>query len=183
MNNIFFALWFFFPAGIANVSPIFAAHLPLLKQWNYPVDFYKKINGVRILGDHKTLRGFVCGIILGTLTSLFLFYISHQMPSTNSFLPNWYYQTNPVTLGFLLSFGALLGDGVKSFFKRRTNIPPGGTWIPFDQIDYIIGGLLLGSFVHVLTFSQYLLLFVLWIGIHVASTCIGYILHLKDQPF
>jgi CDP-2,3-bis-(O-geranylgeranyl)-sn-glycerol synthase len=182
MNELFFALWFFLPAGIANVTPIFVSHIPFLKQWNYPLDFGHKQNGKRIFGDHKTIRGLVSGVILGTFSSLILFYLSYKLLATSYHLPYWYYQTNPILLGFLLSFGALLGDAVKSFFKRQLNVKPGNTWIPFDQIDYIAGGLLLGSFVHVLTLLQYGLIFVLWIGVHVLSTFIGYFLHLKDHP-
>ena len=43
-------------------------------------------------------------------------------------------------VGPLFAIGALGGDALKSFFKRQVGIRPGGTWFPFDQIDYIIGG-------------------------------------------
>ncbi len=39
----------------------------------------------------------------------------------------------------------MTGDAVKSFFKRRAGVPPGGRWIPADEIDFIIGAMLLGS--------------------------------------
>jgi len=182
MNDLFFAFWFFLPAGIANVTPIFAAHLPILNQWNYPLDFFQKLNGKRIFGDHKTIRGFVSGVFLGSLTSLILFLLAYQVPTIRDHLPSWYFHTNPILLGFLLSSGALLGDMIKSFFKRRLNIPPGATWIPFDQIDYILGGLLLSSFVHVLSLIQYVLILILWVGIHVLSTITGYLLRLKEKP-
>lgn len=32
---------------------------------------------------------------------------------------------------------------MKSFFKRRTGVPPGGSWIPADQLDFVIGALVL----------------------------------------
>ena len=48
-------------------------------------------------------------------------------------------------LSFYLGLGALLGDLVKSFFKRKIGIKSGEPWIIFDQIDYVIGGLIFGS--------------------------------------
>lgn len=182
MKDIFFALWFFLPAGIANVTPIFAAHIPLINRWDYPLDFYLKINRKRMFGDHKTIRGFITGIILGTVTSILLFQIANHWSYTNNNLPNWYYHTNTITLGILLSFGALAGDAIKSFFKRQLSIQPGSTWIPFDQTDYIVGGLLLSSIVHPLTLLQYIATIVLWAGIHILSTYLGFFLKLKNQP-
>ena len=179
MNDIIFALWFFLPAGIANVTPVIVAHMPILKELNYPLDGYKKINNIRIFGDHKTVRGIISGCILGTVTAIILFPFSHNF---QTILPSWYFTTNIVWLGFLLSLGALLGDAIKSFFKRQMKIQPGKTWIPFDQIDYIIGGLFFASFVHILPIQQYITILIIWIIIHVLSTYSGYFLHLKNQP-
>jgi hypothetical protein len=44
--------------------------------------------------------------------------------------------------GFWIGFCALLGDLAKSFFKRQREIPPGKSWVPFDQIDWGIGAVL-----------------------------------------
>ena len=40
---------------------------------------------------------------------------------------------------FSICFGALLGDIIESFFKRRIGKKRGEDWIPFDQIDFILG--------------------------------------------
>jgi CDP-2,3-bis-(O-geranylgeranyl)-sn-glycerol synthase len=37
----------------------------------------------------------------------------------------------------------MAGDAVKSFLKRRAGIRPGRPWIPFDQIDFVVGELVL----------------------------------------
>jgi len=50
-----------------------------------------------------------------------------------------YNEINPLIIGPLLGAGALIGDMIKSFFKRRVGIKPGSSWIPFDQIDWIVG--------------------------------------------
>ena len=49
-ENILFALWFFLPAGIANVAPIFAAKWRLLESLNKPLDFGQTFRGKRIFG-------------------------------------------------------------------------------------------------------------------------------------
>jgi len=40
-----------------------------------------------------------------------------------------------------ICFGALIGDIVESFFKRRIGKVRGQDWIPFDQLDFILGAL------------------------------------------
>ena len=67
MKEILFALWFFLPAGIANMSPILVANLPGLKRLKAPMDFGLTFRGQRVFGTHKTWRGFVVGIIAATL--------------------------------------------------------------------------------------------------------------------
>lgn len=169
LSILFTSFWYFLPAGIANLVPPLASHLPILKHWATPLDLNHTYKGIRIFGGHKTIRGFVVGLICGTLTCL----IQAQI------IPVSY---NPVMLGFLLSFGALGGDAVKSFFKRRTAIEPGKTWFPFDQLDYIIGGLLVSSFYYIPPLSIYLGIFLLYFGLHLLFSYIGFLLHLKPQP-
>jgi len=48
-------------------------------------------------------------------------------------------------LGPAQGLGAMTGDAVKSFFKRRRGIPPGARWLPADQLDFIVGALLLSA--------------------------------------
>jgi CDP-2,3-bis-(O-geranylgeranyl)-sn-glycerol synthase len=82
----------------------------------------------------------------------------------------------------LFAIGALGGDALKSFFKRQFGIAPGGTWFPFDQIDYIIGGsLAVLPFIH-LTIGQYIILLVVWTVAVLITTYIGWLLKLKDSP-
>lgn len=182
MNTLFFALWFFVPAGVANVTPIFAAHLPFLKKYNQPIDFGLSIGGKRIFGDHKTIRGFVSGVLVGTLTAVAQEVIVSHFPLLQNTLPANYLAVNMFVLGLLLSAGALLGDMIKSFFKRRVNVTAGKAWIPFDQIDYIVGGILLSWFVVKLAVGIYAEVLLLWFGIHIVSTYIGYFLRLKESP-
>ncbi len=169
MNTIIFSFLFFLPAGIANMVPVFAAKIPGLKKLNYPLDFGKKFQGKRILGDHKTIRGFVLGILVGT----YFAFVEHY------FFPAVYEGVNPLAIGFLLSFGALAGDSLKSFFKRRAGVASGKSWFPFDQLDYIFGGLLLSLLVVQLSVFDYVCIVIVYFVLHMFTTYIGFLLKFK----
>lgn len=182
MNIVFFALWFFLPAGISNMMPIFAAKIPLLSKFSYPLDLGKSFGGKRIFGDHKTIRGLVFGVLSGIIIAWIQMVLYKNIIWIHSFVTFDYMKGNPFIFGFLLSFGALAGDSIKSFFKRRSNVGPGGTWFPFDQIDYIVGGILFSLLWVRLSWNTYFSILVVWFLLHIISTIIGYLLKLKDSP-
>jgi CDP-2,3-bis-(O-geranylgeranyl)-sn-glycerol synthase len=183
VQEILFALWFFAPAGIANSSPVFANKIPVLNKLGIPIDGGKTFRGKRMFGDHKTVRGFVVGVLSGLLVAAIqmLIYANSEWIVGIS-APIDYSQPIVLIMGAALGFGALLGDAVKSFFKRQFSVPSGSSWFPFDQIDYIIGGLIASAFFVTLTWSQYLLIMIVWFLIHPAATFIGWMLKLKDSP-
>lgn len=179
---LFLAIWFFFPAGIANTTPIFVAKLPVLKKLNAPLDFGIKVGGVRLFGKNKSIRGLVSGIIVG----MFLVWVQQQLWISNESIQELvrlnYAELNPIILGGLLGAGALVGDVVESFFKRRSGVAPGQAWFPFDQIDYILGGIIFTLPYIQLSLLEYGLLFIIWFILHPISTVVGYILKLKESP-
>lgn len=182
VQNILFSLLFFAPAGVANSAPIVASKIPWLKKLNYPADFGFSWKGKRVLGDHKTIRGFVAGIVTAIL-SVYITraaYNQYQFVRDNSFLD--YNEVNLLLLGFLLGAGALIGDSVKSFFKRRVDLQPGKSWLPFDQIDFIIGMSLFSAIYIRFDLFFYIVTLVLWFSMHVSSTVLGYLVKLKDSP-
>jgi CDP-2,3-bis-(O-geranylgeranyl)-sn-glycerol synthase len=124
------------------MTPSFAFKAGALRFLEKPLDFGKKYQGFPIFGPHKTWRGLILGILVGILVAFFqkLFY-ENSFFADLSFLN--YQEINVFFLGFLLSFGALIGDSVASFFKRRLEIAPGKSWIPFDQISFVVGAFLL----------------------------------------
>lgn len=182
MRLVLFVLWFFLPAGLGNLAPIMAAKIPAFKKYTYPMDFYKKIGKKRIFGDHKTIRGLIAGIIVGILTVYLqiALYNNYKFFRDVSYIN--YNDINPLVLGFLAAFGALGGDALKSFFKRQFNIPAGKSWFPADQIDYILGGILLTSLYIRFNLQTYTVLIVMWFILHPLSTFIGWLLRLKDDP-
>ena len=79
------------------------------------------------------------GIVVGILTAgiqAFLFFRSDFFRA-NTLVD--YGKVDFILLGALMGGGALIGDLVKSFIKRRLNQPPGKPWFPWDQLDWIAG--------------------------------------------
>lgn len=128
--------YFMLPAYFANMAPVIVKRINL---FNFPIDFNKKLNGRPVLGSHKTFRGFIFGIIFAVIIA-YVQFLLYQLEFFRNLSFFDYYGW--LSLGFLMGFGALAGDSVKSFFKRRAGIKPGAKFIPFDQIDFIVGALI-----------------------------------------
>ncbi|HSX05849.1 MAG TPA: CDP-archaeol synthase, partial [Candidatus Saccharimonadales bacterium] len=67
-KDILFALWFFLPAALANGVPVLVVKIPGLAKLEAPMDFGLSYRGKRILGAHKTWRGFIAGVLTSILT-------------------------------------------------------------------------------------------------------------------
>lgn len=183
LHDIFFALWFFVPAGVANMMPIFAAKVPGLSGYNAPLDFGRTFRGKRIFGAHKTWRGLVTGIIFGTLVlGLQQVLVAHSAWLQHLTSQVDYRHLPTLVLGPLFALGALGGDALESFFKRQIGIAPGHGWFPFDQTDYIIGGAIATMPFVNLSYLQYVWLLVLWLVTHLVASGIGYLIGVKERP-
>lgn len=131
------AFYFMLPAYFANMAPVIVKNL--FKSIAIPIDFNKTLNDKPVLGKNKTLRGLIFGISFAIIAAFFQFLLFK-----NNFLleislidySNW------IAFGFLMGSGAMIGDLIKSFFKRRLNYEPGQSFIPFDQIDFVAGALI-----------------------------------------
>ncbi|HWY79190.1 MAG TPA: CDP-archaeol synthase [Candidatus Sulfotelmatobacter sp.] len=180
--SIFFVLWFFTPAGFANLAAFISGKIKVLKKLNYPVDCYIKFHGKRVLGSHKTIRGFIVAIVVGVVICYIQTVLYHTFSGIRALVWLNYDMVNPVIFGALLGFGALTGDAVKSFFKRQAGIQPGMSWFPFDQVDYIIGGVILSLFYIHLSIVDYVVLFIVWFLVHPLMTFLGYFFKLRRRP-
>ena len=183
LKDVLFALWFFLPAGIANVTPILVAPLPGLRRLDAPIDFGLTFRSRRVLGAHKTWRGLVSGVAMATLTLWLQQLAVGQYAWARTLTGSVDYAHLPtVLLGVLFGLGALGGDAIESFFKRQRDVPPGHGWFPFDQLDYIIGASLVTIPFVALSLRQYALLIVLWLVVHLIASYAGWLLHLKERP-
>lgn len=130
------------PAYFANMAPVIMRKV--FVSWAVPLDFRKKLGAEDIFGSHKTVRGFLFAIIFG-LAAAFIQNLLSGLPAMQGLAIVDYAQW-PL-IGFLLGFGAIAGDLIKSFFKRRFHVAPGSSFIPWDQLDFVLGALLMGSLI------------------------------------
>lgn len=172
---VFKLLWLMLPVWLANMSPVLLAKR-LFPGWTTPMDFGFKLWGRPLLGKNKTWRGFLTGIGVAVLVAWL------QSIAGLEWL-NLYDYSNWLAWGFLLGFGAMLGDAVKSFFKRRAGLRPGERWVPFDQLDYVVGAL---AFASIVWFPGWLnslyILLVSFFG-HIAVNHVGYWLGVRESKW
>ena len=155
LNLIFVAIWFIFPAYVANAVPVLFGKA---FKGRWPMDFGKTWNKKPILGTGKTWPGFFGGILVGTLIGVL---------------------QGRILAGLLLSVGALVGDLVKSFAKRRFGIASGKPWPIIDQLDFIIGALLFVSIIERPSIETIIIILILTPAFHVATNTAAYLLKLK----
>jgi CDP-2,3-bis-(O-geranylgeranyl)-sn-glycerol synthase len=132
------AFWIVIPIYVANASAVIVGG-------GTPIDFGKKWrDGRRILGNGKTWRGLFSGTFLG-MTAGFCLVIGAKYLNAYgySYLGLTDFEGFPIMILILFSlcFGALFGDIVESFFKRRIGKDRGQDWIPYDQLDFLVGAL------------------------------------------
>ncbi|HLF23267.1 MAG TPA: CDP-2,3-bis-(O-geranylgeranyl)-sn-glycerol synthase [Burkholderiales bacterium] len=125
------AIWLMLPAYVANMTPVFAGG-------GAPVDLGRSWRGTRVFGDGKTWRGLLVGVAAGMGVAAALHFAA---PSTGGVLSDFGAGPAFLFVGLALGGGALFGDLVKSFFKRRSGRARGAPWFPFDQLDFVLGAL------------------------------------------
>ena len=166
------------PAIGANVAPILTKKVPFLK---FPLDFNLTFKGERILGDHKTFRGLVSGVLFSMLI-ISIQYLIFRFTKFDFTLYN-HSTTNFLALGFLMGLGVIAGDAVKSFIKRRFKVSPGESFIPWDQIDCVLGGLLFGRLVWKFEISYGLVIIFLTFFLHILIRHIAFYLGLCESKW
>jgi CDP-2,3-bis-(O-geranylgeranyl)-sn-glycerol synthase len=175
--EIAFALWFVLPAYAAN-------GLPVIFGGGLPIDMGKKLfDGKPIFGSHKTFRGFLVGFMAGVLVSVAQTIVL-QSEFALDFAQLLPFQFN-VFIGSMIALGALTGDLVHSFVKRRIGKVEGASLPLADQLDFIVGALLFsilasGSAPPLLTVF---LIFVITIPMHLLTNLIAYVLGVKKTPY
>jgi CDP-2,3-bis-(O-geranylgeranyl)-sn-glycerol synthase len=89
----------------------------------------------------------------------------------------------------LLSAGALLGDLIKSFFKRRFGKERGAKWPIADQYDLVAGAFLLllildpGWLFANVTIPVFIIILILTPVLHRVVNIIGYHIKVKEVPW
>ncbi len=155
----------FIAAMIANASPVF------LKKGT-PIDRGKKfVDGRRILGDGKTVEGFFLGLLFG-----------YTVAVAEALVLN---DVRYVVYGISGSMGALIGDSVSSFFKRRMGLERGAPLPIVDQLDFFVGA---SAFMWLVgwrpqSLTCLLVAAIIIVILHRLTNYLAYRLHLKEVPW
>ncbi len=164
MIDYLFVFLYFLPAFVANAMPVIVKNIPGLRTWNTPVC-------ESMFGKNKTYRGFVFGLLGAVIIGYILYYKIYFLGFP--FLP--YIMTS-----FLMGLGALVGDLVESFIKRRLYIKPGKPLPFWDGVDYILGAMLFTLPFFVPTLDQFLFLLLIAPILSLVSNSISYLLGWKN---
>jgi len=164
-SQIFSAFVFFLPAYIANTGAGFFGGGSALDRGRVLWD------GHRVFGSGKTVRGTLAGILVGTLYKV-VENLATAQPVGRELL-----------LALLLSTGAMGGDLVGSFIKRRIGIESGESAPLLDQLDFALGALFLATFVTVISTQTIIILLLITPIGHLGVNITGFLLHRKEVPW
>lgn len=153
------ALYLFLPAYVANMAPVVATKVNIFPRLNIPLDGSNKDTAHPLFGVNKTYRGFVVAI-LASIGVAFLQLLVRRNGAGKLFTAFPYTYENFLLWGLVLGVGALTGDLVKSYLKRRLGIAPGQRWLPWDQLDMVIGGIVFGFLLYRFSWQQVLVLLI-----------------------
>ena len=178
-------------AGAANMlftkSALYRAHCA-------PIDGGKCYSdGKRIFGDNKTWAGFFGMIAANCLAQILWGCLSASCPALGNANELYRYCRN--TLLFNAAAGALFGliyvlfELPNSFVKRRIGIRPGKTehgfkgalFFVIDQIDSLLGVVLLLMLLAGITPVQYFQYILLGAVTHIALNLVLYVLHIRKN--
>ena len=160
-NDLLIAIYIAIPAYVANSTPV-------LLGGGAPIDGGRTLlDGHRILGANKTIRGFVSGLLCGSIAA-----VAEATFFANAWL---------LFVGATASLGALLGDLVGAFMKRRLDIAPGNPLLIVDQLDFLFGAVLLALPLLPISVMAILILVAATVPIHLTANAIAYLLGLKKR--
>ena len=150
-------IYMYLPAYLANAAPVICGGGKPLdggRTWR---------DGRPLLGSHKTVRGTLSGVAVGTMVGLI--------------------QLDPFR-GLLLGIGAVGGDLIVAIVKRRLGLRPGALFPVADQLGFIIVAIALVSVVPPLpTWERIVAILVATIPIHFLTNFFAWLMKLKRHPW
>ena len=165
------------PAYFANMAPVIVKKIDFFA---YPIDFDKQISKKPIFGKNKTFRGLIFGVIFAAIVAYLQFLLYNAGFFRNISFINY---QNWLLFGLLMGAGALTGDLIKSFFKRRLDIAPGEKFIPFDQTDFVVGALLFIVPIFNLTLKIFITSLLLSFILHIIVNHIAFYLKIRNEKW
>jgi len=178
LTYILSCLYFFLPAYFTNMTPPLIRSAGIFIFLDKEVDFGKKFLGQPIFGKNKCWRGVIFGLIVGILVVGLQLWL-YRFPFFKKISLFDYSEINILALGVLISAGAVFGDLLFAFIKRRLKMEPGARFIPFDQTNYVIGSAFLLTPFLKIDILVWITLFILTFLLHIIINRIGYHLRLS----
>ncbi|UCD00437.1 MAG: CDP-2,3-bis-(O-geranylgeranyl)-sn-glycerol synthase [Promethearchaeota archaeon] len=208
---LIFSLLFIVPAYISNASMVITGG-------GKPIDGGRYFrDGRRILGDHKTWNGLKGPLYIGIPISFCIFLLFNILWIPISDIINdataqgqyllyndikifeYYFIGGEFPVNFLIliiriilaSYGAVLGDLIGSFLKRRFDIKSGAPFWIVDQLDFALVALLFASIPGFIWPNLFILpdpfiiifLIILTPAVSIIANTVAYIIGLKDVPW
>ncbi len=180
-------LWLLLPAYVAS------ALAPFSRGRGPPMDFGRMwpLDGRRILGASKSWSGYLLGSGLAVPIGLLEAGLILAAPPNLAVVPRLASSVvAAIPVVALISFGAMAGDALGSFAKRRLDVPSGGRAILLDQLPFVLLPIGLGLGVDrslfgpvFLTWDGLFWLLVFTLGLHTAFNWLGYAVGLKEVPW
>jgi len=169
------SFWFIAPAYATNA-------FPPLARGKIPIDCGKTFCGKRIFGNGKTLEGTIAGIAFGIIIGSIQIYFQSSIPAViDGVALNLAVMTFPIII--LLSIGALCGDIIGSFIKRRINIRRGESAPLLDQLGFLIFAFIFASLIYSISIFIIIALIILTPVIHLIANIVGYVAKVKSEPW
>ena len=168
MIELIMRLFFYLmPMYVANASA-------MLFGGKKRLDMGRQFMGQPLFGKGKTIEGTVNGIALGIIATFILNYFFSAYISLG---------VEYLMLGTLLSVGAIIGDIIATFIKRRIGMEAGAEFFPLDQLDFIFGGIVFGSFLFVPSLVEIGLIILITLFIHKAANFLAFKIRMKKVPW
>lgn len=180
-------VWVLLPAFVANAT----ATLP--RGAGPPMDFGRiwARDGRRVLGPSKTWSGFLVGGAIGAAVGVFEAWLILLAP------PNWALVPvlapnvlAAIPFALLIAYGAMTGDAIGSFVKRRLGRPSGERTPLLDQFPFVLVPIALGFTLYTPLFAGVFVnweaviwLVMLTLGLHALFNWIGYHAGVKKVPW
>jgi len=177
LNTVAFALWFILPAYAANASPVALGG-------GRPIDGGRKfLDGRPIFGPGKTVRGFAAGVAVGVAVGVVLCLLHPFLLGNREPVPGLHSFSSYLLLSSLLSLGALTGDLLGSFLKRRLGMARGDPAFLLDQLGFLVLALLFAYPFFRPSWAMTLFLLLLTPGLHLGTNILAYKLGMKERPY
>jgi hypothetical protein len=163
MDDLWLGIRLLLLLGVANSAPIAAKRL-LGTRWGWPLDAGLRLpDGRPLLGPSKTVRGVAVAIAACMLCA----------PALGL----------PIPVGALIGAGAMAGDALSSFVKRRLAIEPSGQAFGLDQIPESLVPLLAVQGMLSLSLLQVAAIASAFVLLEIPLARLAYRLGLRERPY